>query len=97
MEDRSIRALSIQEPLRGTDTAPPSSSRHTSSSAPVNKFTTTKVVEYRAAVIGGCLLSINAGYINAISVLEFSVSCPQDDRELFLIFNYLFYSTFQNA
>ena len=30
----------------------------------------TKAVEFKAAVIGGCLLSVNAGCINAITVLE---------------------------
>ena len=33
----------------------------------------TKAVEFKAAVIGGCLLSVNAGCINAITLLETGV------------------------
>lgn len=44
--------------------------------APPSHLILTKAVEFNAAVIGGCLLSINAGCINGITILEtgFAVS-----------------------
>ena len=64
---RSARQMLFMDVIKSNSSN--SGSPRTTNAGP----TMTKAVEFKAAVIGGCLLSINAGCINAITVMETGV------------------------